>query len=474
MKKPSLVLSLLPIIILVAMISLGVRIFGEEISAGTSQISLLLATVITAIISIVVLKVPWSRIEKGMMNHLSKTGSAIFILLMIGALTGSWMISGIVPAMIFYGLKLIHPSVFLAVTFILTSIVSLMAGSSWTTVGTIGVAMLSAGQILGIPSPWLAGAIISGAYFGDKLSPLSDTTNLASAVAGVDLYTHIRYMLITVTPAFLLSLVIYTVAGFLMPVSSSLSVQANLTSISTTFNISPLLLLVPVFTIILIVRKVSPFITLFLSAIAGAVVACLLQPDLCRQIAGNGLEGGVMYLVASLKMLYGSVSIETSDAMLNSLAATKGMAGMLNTVWLILCVVTFGGAMEASGMIQVITERMVRMVKSTFSLVGSTVATTLFCNITLSDQYMAILLPGKMFSETYKKMGYEPRLLSRTLEDAGTVTSVLVPWNTCGVAQSGVLGIATLVYLPYCFFNLLTPLMTLLVAAIGYKIIRKF
>ncbi len=473
MKKPSLVLSLLPIIILVAMISLGVRIFGEEISAGTSQISLLLATVITAIISIIVLKIPWKRIEKGMMNHLSKTGSAIFILLMIGALTGSWMISGVVPAMIFYGLMIIHPSVFLAVTFILTSIVSLMAGSSWTTVGTIGVAMLSAGQILGIPSPWLAGAIISGAYFGDKLSPLSDTTNLASAVAGVDLYTHIRYMLITVTPAFLLTLAIYALAGFLMPVSSSLSVEANLNSISSIFNISPLLLLVPVFTIILIVKKVSPFITLFLSAIAGAVVACLLQPDLCRQISGNGYEGGIMYLVASLKMLYGSVSIETSDAMLNSLAATKGMAGMLNTVWLILCVVTFGGAMEASGMIQVITEKMVRFVKSTFSLVGSTVATTLFCNITLSDQYMAILLPGKMFSETYKKMGYEPRLLSRTLEDAGTVTSVLVPWNTCGVAQSGVLGIATLAYLPYCFFNLLTPFMTLLVAAIGYKIIRK-
>ncbi|NCB72977.1 MAG: sodium:proton antiporter [Clostridia bacterium] len=348
-----------------------------------------------------------------------------------------------------------------------------MAGSSWTTVGTIGVAMLSAGQILGIPAPWLAGAIISGAYFGDKLSPLSDTTNLAAAVAEVDLYTHIRYMLITVTPAFLISLVIYTVAGFVMPLNSSVNVDANLGSISSIFNISPFLLLVPLFTIAMIVKKVSPFITLFLSAVAGAIVACLFQPDLCSQIAGDERTGGVMYLVASLKMMYGSVSLETGDAILNSLTATKGMAGMLNTVWLILCVVTFGGAMEASGMIQVITERMVKMVKSTFSLVGSTVATTLFCNITLSDQYMAILLPGKMFAATYKKMGYEPQLLSRTLEDSGTVTSVLVPWNTCGVAQSGVLGIATLAYLPYSFFNLLTPLMTLIVAAIGYKIKRK-
>ena len=473
MKKPGLALSLLPIILLVTMITVGVRLFGDEISSGTSQISLLLATVITSVISIVLLKIPWSKIEEGMMNHLSKTGSAIFILLMIGALTGSWMISGVVPAMIYYGLKLIHPAVFLVVTYLLTAVVSLMAGSSWTTVGTIGVAMLSAGQILGIPTPWLAGAIISGAYFGDKLSPLSDTTNLAAAVAGVDLYTHIKFMLITVTPAFIIALVIYAIAGFVLPISSTTNIEANLGSISSVFKISPFLLLVPIFTIILIVKKVSPFITLFLSAVVGALVASFFQPELCKEIAGDGIEGGVVYFVASLKMMYGSVSIETGDAILNSLTATKGMAGMLNTVWLILCVVTFGGAMEASGMIQVITERMVRLVKSTFSLVGSTVATTLFCNITLSDQYMAILLPGKMFSETYKKMGYEPQLLSRTLEDSGTVTSVLIPWNTCGVAQSGVLGVATLAYLPYSFFNLLTPVMTLLVAAIGYKIKRK-
>lgn len=473
MKQPGLALSLLPIIFLVALISVGVRIFGEEISAGTSQIALLSASVLTAVIAIVFLKVPWEKLEKGMMNHLSKTGSAIFILLMIGALTGSWMISGVVPTMIFYGLKLIHPSVFLIVTFILTSAVSLMAGSSWTTVGTIGLAMLSAGQILGFSAPWLAGAIISGAYFGDKLSPLSDTTNLAAAVVGIDLYTHIRYMMITVIPAFIITFIIFTIAGFVIPVSSNLSIESNLTSITSSFNISPWLLLVPVFTIILILKKVSPFITLFISAIIGSVVACIVQPQLCVQIAGSSHEGVTIYFVAALKMLYGTVSIETGDTMLNSLTATRGMAGMLNTVWLILCVVTFGGVMEASGMIQVITGQMVKFVKSTFSLVGSTVATTLFCNITLSDQYMAILLPGKMFAETYKKKGYEPQLLSRTLEDSGTVTSVLIPWNTCGVAQSGVLGVATLAYLPYCFFNLITPVITLIVAAIGYKIKRK-
>jgi len=473
MKKPGLFISFVPIIFLVAMISVGVRFFGDNISSGPSQISLLLTSVITIIIAIGYLKVPWEKLEAGMMDHLTKTGSAIFILLMIGALTGSWMISGVVPTMIFYGLKLIHPSVFLVVTFILCSAVSVMSGSSWTTVGTIGVAMLSAGQILGFSAPWLAGAIISGAYFGDKLSPLSDTTNLAAAVAGVDLYTHVRYMLITIVPAFVLTFIIFAVAGFVIPVSSSVNIDSQLTAISTTFKISPFLFLIPVFTIVMIVKKVSPFITLFLSAVIGAVVACVVQPDLCSQIA-DGVSGKfTIYFVAAMKMLSGSVSVDTGDAMLNTLTATKGMAGMLNTVWLILCVVTFGGVMEASGMIQRITEMMLKFVKNTFTLVGSTVASTIFCNITLSDQYMAILLPGKMFAETYRKKGYAPELLSRTLEDSGTVTSVLVPWNTCGVAQSGVLHVSTLAYLPYCFFNIITPLVTLFVAAIGYKIRRK-
>ncbi|MEN6618367.1 MAG: Na+/H+ antiporter NhaC [Rikenellaceae bacterium] len=473
MKKPSLFISFIPIILLVAMISLGVRLFGEDISAGPSQIALLFTTVLSTIIAIGYLKVPWTKLEAGMMDHLTKTGPAIFILLMIGALTGSWMISGVVPSMIYYGLKLIHPSVFLVVTFLLASVVSVMSGSSWTTVGTIGVAMLSAGQILGFSAPWLAGAIISGAYFGDKISPLSDTTNLAAGVVGVDLYTHIRYMLITIVPAFVITLIIFTIAGFVIPVTSSLNIEGQLTSISNTFNISPLLFLIPVFTIVLILKKVSPFITLFLSAILGAAVACIFQPDLCAQIA-SGTSGKLsLYFVAAMKMLSGSVSIDTGDAMLNTLTATRGMAGMLNTVWLILCVVTFGGVMEASGMIQVITEMLLKFVKNTFTLVASTVASTLFCNITLSDQYMSILLPGKMFAETYKKKGYAPELLSRTLEDSGTVTSVLVPWNTCGVAQSGVLHVATLAYLPYCFFNLITPVITLFVAAIGYKIRRK-
>lgn len=472
MKKPSLLLSLIPVIILIAIIFAGVRIYGEEITSGPSQIALIFTSVVASVISVAYLKVPWEKLEEGMMDHLTKTGPALFILLMIGALTGSWMISGVVPSMIYYGLKIINPTLFLLIAFLLSGIVSVMAGSSWTTVGTIGVAMLSAGQILGFPAPWLAGAIISGAYFGDKISPLSDTTNLSASVAGVDLYEHVKYMLITTIPAFILTIIFFTIVGFTLPINSVLNVEQHLEVISSTFNISPWLLLVPVFTISLIVKKVSPFITLFSSALLGAIVALLFQPEICAQIAPGHLSKGATCLYSSLTMLSSKVTLSTGDAMLDTLTSTNGMAGMLNTVWIILCVVTFGGVMEASGMIQTITEKMMLFIKNAFSLVSSTVATTIFVNMTLSDQYMAILLPGKMFAGIYQKLGYEPKLLSRSLQDSATVTSVLVPWNTCGVVQSSVLNVATLAYLPYCFFNLVTPVISIFVAAIGYKITR--
>ncbi|MFA6769929.1 MAG: Na+/H+ antiporter NhaC family protein [Bacteroidales bacterium] len=472
MKKPKLLISLIPVISLITIIFAGVKIFGEDVTSGPSQIALIFSSVLASVIALTYLKVPWEKLEAGMMDHLTKTGPAIFILLMIGALTGSWMISGVVPAMIYYGLQIITPTLFLLVAFILSGVVSVTAGSSWTTVATIGVAMLSAGQILGFPAPWLAGAVISGAYFGDKISPLSDTTNLSASVAGVDLYVHVKYMLITTIPGFILSVIFFAIVGFVLPVNNVLNIENQLSIIEGTFNISPWLLLVPAFTIALIVKKVSPFITLFSSALLGAIVACLYQPDICAQIAPANISKAATYLFSSMKILSGNVSIETGDAMLNNLTATRGMAGMLNTVWIILCVVTFGGVMEASGMIQTITEKMVVYIKSAAGLVSSTVATTIFFNITLSDQYMAILLPGKMFSETYDKLGYEPRLLSRTLQDSATVTSVLVPWNTCAVAQATVLNVATLAYLPYCFFNLITPIITIIVAAIGYKIIK--
>ncbi|MCL2737906.1 MAG: sodium:proton antiporter [Bacteroidales bacterium] len=474
MKRPSLLLSLFPLMFLVTLIATLVPLFGDDITSGPAQIALLSAALVTSLISILFLKVSWEKIEASMLDQLAKTGSAIFILLMIGALTGSWMQSGVVPTMIYYGMKLIHPSVFLMATFILTAVVSLTAGSSWTTIGTVGVAMLTAGQFLGFSAPWLAGAIISGAYLGDKCSPLSDTVNLCASSTGISLYKHVRYQLYTAIPAGLLSIIFFGVAGFMIPTASTIDISAQSEALQHAFRLSPWLLLVPAFTIFLIIKKVSPFITLLLSALLGAVVAVLFQPELCRQMLQLTKDSGsvMQALEAGLLMLSGNVQIETGNEMLNTLTATRGMAGMLNTVWLILCVVTFGGAMDASGMIQVITEKMALVMRNAVSLVGSTVGTCIFFNLTLSDQYMSIVLPGKMFLDTYKKKGFEPELLSRTLGDSGTVTSVLVPWNTCGIVQASVLQVATLSYLPYCFFNLITPFITILIAAIGYKIRR--
>ena len=474
MKRPSLLLSIAPLLFLIAIIAITVPLFGDEITDGPAQIALLSAALLTMLISLLFLRVSWERIEACMLDQLSKTGSALFILLMIGALTGSWMQSGIVPTMIYYGMKLIHPSVFLMITFVLAAIISLMVGSSWTTIGTIGVAMLAAGQILGFSAPWLAGAVISGAYFGDKVSPLSDTTNICASVAGISLYKHVHYQLYSAVPAFLLSLLFFGIAGFLIPTAATVDISAKTEALQQTFRLSPWFLLVPAFTIFLMIKKVPPFLTLFISAIIGAIVAVVFQPELSRQMVQHTQEAGgaKQALEAGLRMLSGKVQVETGNELLNKLTSTRGMSGMLNTVWLIFCVVAFGGAMEASGKIRVITEHLARLMRNTISLVSSTVCTSIFFNLTLSDQYMSLVLPGRMFSETYKKSGHAPELLSRSIGDSGTVTSVLVPWNTCGIVQANVLQVATLSYLPYCFFNLITPVITIIIATIGYKIRR--
>lgn len=471
-KKPSLFLAILPVIVLVAVITVGVHLFGDELTSGPSQIALITAAITGALIAMYYLKVPWEKLEEGILDNLSKTGSAIFILLMIGALTASWTLSGVVPTLIYYGLKIINPSIFLLVIFMFTSIISIMAGSSWTTIGTIGVAMLSAGEILGFNVGWLAGAIISGAYLGDKISPLSDTTNLSASISGVDLYKHIKYMLVTNIPTFIITAIIFAVAGFFVPVNSQLDVDEQCMQIAQTFNISLWLLLIPAFTIFLIYKKQSPFITLFLSAIVGTIVTLFAQPEIVAQISPYGADDTFTYIYVPLKMLSSKVNIETGNEMLNGLASTSGMGGMMNTIWLILCVVAFGGIMEAGGYINTVTERMIKYMKSATSLVASTIGTCIFFNLSLSDQYMSILIPGKMFSKAFKDNGYKPELLSRSLQDSATVTSVLIPWNTCGVAQSTVLGVPTLVYLPYCFFNILSPIISIIITAIGYKVVK--
>ena len=472
MKKTPTWLAVIPVAVLVILIVVGSLLFGEDLTAGPSQIALLIAAVVGALIAMFRQKISWEKLEEGISGNFSKSGGVFFILLSIGAITSSWMISGVVPTLIYYGLNLINPSIFLLVIFIFTTLISLILGSSWTTIGTIGIAMLSAGEIMGFNSGWLAGAIISGAYFGDKISPLSDTTYLSSSISGVDLYKHIRYMLITNIPTLVICAIIFTVAGFMIPSSANIDVAAESAQIASTFNISLWLLLIPAATIFMMYKKVPAFLTLFLSAILSSIVAVFAQPQIIEQIVPVGATLSETLVIAPLKILSMPIEVTTNSPMLTELASTSGMAGMLNTVWLIMCVCAFGGIMEAGGYIQAITDSMVKIIRSRTSLVGTTVGTCIISNLTLSDQYMSIIIPGKMFADIYKKEGYAPELLSRSLQDSATVTSVLIPWNSCAAMQSSVLGIPTLTYLPYCFFNIISPIMSVIIAAIGYKITR--
>ena len=466
MRLPNPLVSFVPIICLVAMICIAVNFFGADAMSGGSQICMLCAAAVSAALSMLFYKGSWTVIEKGIVRTLGNTSAAIIILLLIGMISGTWMISGVVPTLIYYGIQIISPQFYLLSACVICAVVSVMTGSSWTTIATIGIALLGIGKALGVSEAWAAGAIISGAYFGDKISPLSDTTVLASSSAGVNIFDHIRYMLYTTTPSFIISLAIFLVFGLNTHNDSEIMVDEYLSGLSSSFNISVWTLIVPVLTGILIARKMPAIITLFAASVFAAICAIILQPDLLRQIAdsdGNIFKG--LFITC-----FGHTAIDTGSANLNELVSTNGMAGMLNTVWLILCALTFGGVMLSTRMIESITTMILRFVKGRSSLVSSTVATAIFSNLTTGDQYTSIILSASMFKDAYHKLGYENRLLSRTTEDSATVTSVLVPWNTCGLTQATVLGVSTLTYLPYCFFNIISPLMTIFVAMIGWKI----
>lgn len=463
---PSPLISLLPLVVLVLMLVATIRAYGSDSLLGASQVPLLVVSAFCVLLGTTVLGVPWADFERMITKNVASVTSAIIILLLIGALSGTWMVSGVVPSLIYYGVKIIHPDVFLASTCIISALVSVMTGSSWTTIATIGIALMGIGRAQGFDDGWIAGAIISGAYFGDKISPLSDTTVLASGAVGVPIFKHIRYMLITTIPSLIIALIIFTFAGFMQQSNSSAEIEQFTSALAGRFHISAWLLVVPVLTGVMIARKVPPIATLFLSTLLAVVFSLVFQSDALREIAGGDLFKGAMQSV------YGQTSLSTSNPMLTSLVATRGMAGMMGTIWLIICAMCFGGAMEAGGMVRGITQMFVRMIRGRVSLVASTVCSGLMLNLAVADQYICVLLTGNMFKKIYDRQQYERRLLSRTTEDSVTVTSVLVPWNTCGMTQSTVLGVPTLTYLPYCFFNLISPLMSICVAALGYKIWR--
>ncbi|HCR54245.1 MAG TPA: Na+/H+ antiporter NhaC [Cytophagales bacterium] len=471
-KKPSLLQALIPILVLIFLLATNVVVLGTDATSGPNQIGLLLAAAVAGIISIR-LGYNWNQIQKSMLRSINSAMGAMLILLMIGALSGTWLLSGIVPAMIYYGLKILNPTIFLFAACIACAIVSVATGSSWTTVATIGIALLGIGKALGLDEGIIAGAIISGAYFGDKMSPLSDTTNLAPAMAGTDLFTHIKYMAVTTLPSIVIALIIFLVWGIMLDTTgATTNTDSVLLTIEKSFNLNPLLFLVPVAVVVLIIKKVPALPALLIGSLLGGLFAIIFQPDVVNQISGvkdNYLESS---FVAVMRAMTTTINVQTDNQMITDLLTGRGMAGMLNTIWLILTAMIFGGVMESSGLLHRIAEEIIRFAHSTGSLVASTAATCIFFNVTASDQYMAIAVPGRMFASTYKDRGYKPELLSRTLEDSGTVTSVLVPWNTCGATQAGVLGVATMVYAPFTFFCIISPFMTVIHAYLNYKIRR--
>ena len=465
----SLTESLFPIILLIIFLSFNVYVYGDDAMGGSNQFILLIGA--AAGIGLGLFK---GFIFKNMMNqvaeNLKSVTGAIVILLFVGALSGTWLISGIIPSMIYYGLNILHPSIFLPACLIICAIISIATGSSWTTSATVGIALIGISKAIGIPVEMSAGAIISGAYFGDKLSPLSDTTNLAPAISGSDLFTHIKYLTITTIPTITISLLIFIILNFYMVSSGPTDNTILLEAISQTFNITPLIFIVPLIVIILIIKKTPPIIALFTGTILGAIFALIFQQDILVQLSDYDsltFEGAYSAVVNSITV---DTNIESGNLELNDLFTSGGMLGMMNTIWLVISAMVFGGVMESIGALRTITTSLLNLGKSTFSLFASTAGSCLAINLTTSDQYLAIVIPGKMFEKAFKEKNLAPENLSRTLEDTGTVTSVLIPWNSCGAYQSSVLGVSVLDYFFYAIFNWLSFFMTLIVAGLNYKI----
>ena len=472
-KTPSPWLSAIPLAVLALLLCVVIRCFGGGAIDGGSQIALLSAASVCAMIAIGVYRCRWEVLEESVIDNIRASASAIIILLLIGAIAGTWMVGGVVPTMICYGLRVLHPSFFLVATSLICAGVSLMTGSSWTPIATIGVALMGIGRAMGFPEGWIAGAIISGAYFGDKLSLLSDTTVLASSTVGVGIFDHIRYMLLTTVPSMAVALAVFTVAGFSLDHLDGAHALRYAEALEATFRITPWLLLVPLATGFLIARKLPALVTLFAAVVFACIAMLLVQPRLVAEVAGVARLDFLSGFKGVLMTCFGPTALETGNPQLDELVATRGMAGMLNTVWLILCAMCFGGVMTGSGMLRSLTGIFLRFVRRPFPAVASTVGAGIFFNLCTADQYISIILSGRLFRDLYAQRGLEARLLSRSVEDSATVCSVLVPWNSCGMTQATVLGVSTFVYFPYCIFNLVSPLMSLLVAAAGWRIYRK-
>lgn len=462
--------ALIPVFALIGMLFYNVFFaFGDDALSGSNQFILLLGGAIAAIVGFYN-KTSIENMMDAVAENVKSTTTAILILLMVGALAGTWMVSGIIPTMIYYGMQVLSPAIFLASCVIICCVISVATGSSWTTSATVGIALIGIASALDISLGMTAGAILSGAYFGDKLSPLSDTTNLAPAMAGTDLFTHIRYMTLTTVPTIVITLIVFIIIGLNMTTTGAVETESILTSIDAAFNINPILFVVPILVIVLIVKKTSPLVALLIGTLLAGLAALIFQPEIVATIGGSEtltFESGYKGVMNAITV---DTTVATDNKTLADLFSAGGMSGMLGTIWLIICAMVFGGIMDAIGALKVITRALLKLFHTTFGLFASTVASCLALNLTASDQYLAIVVPGKMFSKAYKDKGLAPENLSRTLEDSGTVTSVLIPWNTCGAYHSGVLGVGVGEYFLYAIFNWLSPFTTLFFAAFSIKI----
>ena len=471
-KEPSFWVSIVPIVVLAILLAVVIYLKGADALDGGSQFALIITTAVAVALSMGLYGVSWETLEKSIAKNIYSSSGSILIFLFIGAIAGTWMISGVVPTLICYGLQILHPAIFLVSACVICAVVSVVTGSSWTTCATIGVALMGIGYSNGFPEWWTAGAVISGAYFGDKMSALSDTTVLAASTAKIPLFSHIRYMMYTTVPSFVIALVIYTVAGLWMYDSSNAMSSELVDALHQSFNISPWLLIVPLFTFTLIAFKVPALVTLFLSMLSACVAMLIFQPSLVAHIGGGELLDFKSAVLGVLTSCCNSTAIDTGNEVLNNLVSTRGMGGAMNVIWLVLTAMCFGGVMVGSGMMAAITKTLLKGVNTVTRAVSATVFSGLFFNCCTGDQFMSIILACDLNKQSFDKLGVDRRVLSRATEDSATVTSVLIPWNTCGVVQSMVLGVPTLMFMPFCFFNLLSPLMSILVAKLNYKILR--
>ena len=465
-------IALVPLVVLMAILALDIAIFGADSILGASQVALLVAAGVCIWLSMWLYRIPWKDFERDIVSNVSEVTPAILILFLIGAISGTWTMSGVVPTFICYGIRIISPKVFLLTACVLCAVVSIITGSSWTTIATVGVALIGIGHAEGFSDALTAGAIISGAYFGDKISPLSDTTVMASSINKVGLFDHIHYMYLTTVPSIVITLIVFTIIGLTHGSVPEVQMDTYSEILSSRFRITPWLLVVPAFTLWLIIKKKPAIMTLALSALAATVAALIFQPEVVRSI-GEGMVAGSgwkTYFAGTVRMIYDTVTLDTGNVEINQLVTSRGMTGMLNTVFLILCAMFFGGCMRSSGMLADLSRLLAPLTRTRAGLVGSTVLTGTALNAIISDQYLSIILTSNLYRDSFEKQGYEMRLLSRSVEDSATVTSPLVPWSSCGMTQATILSVSTIAYAPFCFFNIISPLMSFIVAAIGWRI----